>query len=188
MTSALTQTRWTYQLMQEKLPPETQAEVIANQLSMSPAPTPDHQHLLKKIFRLLDAFVESKGIREVNIAPYDVILDQDNVVQPDIFFVSAVKQSKITARGLEVAPDLIVEIVSPSSFFRDTVQKKDLYEQFGVQEYWIADPANQVIEIFALADQKYQLHGFMAEKGSISSALLTGFTIHSEAIFKRNKK
>ncbi|CAA9320470.1 MAG: hypothetical protein AVDCRST_MAG56-6873 [uncultured Cytophagales bacterium] len=179
----LVQQKWTYAEMHEKLPPETRAEVIDNDLYMSPAPSAEHQRLLKRIFRLLDGYVEEKGLGEVNIAPFDVILDEDNVVQPDLFFVATEKRGAIADRGLLGAPDLIVEILSPSSFYRDTVQKKDLYETFGVGEYWIADPANQVIEIFTLAEGKYRLHAFLAGSGEITSARLGDLRIDAKAVF-----
>jgi Uma2 family endonuclease len=179
----LVQQKWTYAEMHEKLPPETRAEVVDNELYMSPAPSAEHQRLLKKIFRLLDGFVEAKGLGEVNIAPFDVILEEDNVVQPDLFFVATEKRNAITNGGLQGAPDLIVEILTPSSFFRDTVQKKDLYEAFGVGEYWIADPANRVIEVFTLVGEKYQLHAFLAGSGTITSARLSGLEINAQSVF-----
>ncbi len=179
----LVQQKWTYEALHGKLPPETRAEVIDNELYMSPAPSAEHQRLLKKMFRLLDGYVEAKGVGEVNIAPFDVILDEDNVVQPDLFFVATDKRNAISDRGLQGVPDLIVEILSPSSFYRDTVQKKDLYETFGVGEYWIADPANQVIEIFTLAEGKYRLHAFLAGSGTITSARFRDLEINAESVF-----
>jgi len=179
----LLQQKWTYEEMQEHLPPEARAEIINNCLFMSPAPSAEHQRLLKKIFRILDGFVEEKGLGEVNLAPFDVILDDDNVVQPDLFFLSKEKQDRIIDQGLAGIPDLVVEILSPSSFYRDTVQKKDLYESFGVREYWIADPANKVIEVFTLTDRKYRLHGFLAQSGEITSALLDNFRLNANSVF-----
>jgi Uma2 family endonuclease len=169
--------------MHEKLPPETRAEVIDNELYRSPAPSAEHQRLLKNIFLLLDGYVEEKGLGEVNIAPFDVILDEHNVVQPDLFFVATEKRNAISDRGLRGVPDLIIEILSPSSFYRDTVQKKDLYEAFGVGEYWIADPANRVIEVFTLVGEKYQLQAFLAGSGTITSARLSGLEINAQSVF-----
>jgi Uma2 family endonuclease len=175
--------KWTYQDMLEKLPAETCAEILNNALYMSPAPSPEHQRVLKKFLRLIDAFVEGLRIGEVNIAPFDVILDQNNVVQPDLFFLTLDNISKVKAKGLEGSPDLIVEIISPSSFYRDTVEKKEQYEKYGVKEYWLVDPANKVIEVFSLSDDKYQLHAFVAESGKASSVLLAGFEINTSDLF-----
>lgn len=179
----LLQQKWTYAEMHEKLPPETRAEVIDNELYMSPAPSAGHQRLLKNIFLLLHGHVGAKALGEVNIAPFDVILDEDNVVQPDLFFVATEKRDAIADRGLLGVPELIVEILLPSSFYRDTVQKKDLYESFGVGEYWIADPANRVIEVFTLVAGKYRLHAFLAGSGEITSARLGDLQINAKSVF-----
>ncbi len=178
--------KWTYLDLLNQLLPETRAEIIQNDLYMSPAPSPEHQRVLKKFFRILDAFVEANRLGEVNIAPFDVILNQDNVVQPDILLVLQSNSSRISSKGLEGFPDLIVEIISPSSFYRDTVEKKELYEYFGVKEYWLIDPANQVIEVFVLQDTKYQLHAFAAQTGEVSSRLLPGLRIITTAVFQSN--
>jgi Uma2 family endonuclease len=88
-------------------------------------------------------------------------------------------------RAVFGAPDLIVEIISPSSFYRDQVEKKELYERFGVKEYWIIDPAKQVIQIFTLQENKYVLHAFIAEEGKVTSALLTGFQVSISEIINQ---
>jgi Uma2 family endonuclease len=168
--------------MHEKLPPETRAEVVDNELYMSPAPGAEHQRLLKKIFQLLDGYVEAKRVGEVNIAPFDVILDEDNVVQPDLFFVATEKRGAIADRGLLGAPDLIVEILSPSSFYRDTVQKKICTKPSAWGSTGLR-PANQVIEIFTLTEGKYRLHAFLAGSGEITSARLSGLEINAKAVF-----
>lgn len=75
-------------------------------------------------------------------------------------------------------PDLIVEIISPSSVQRDRYQKKELYERFAVREFWLVDPQNRSIEIFTLAQNQYQLHAFADETGaSIASTVLPGLEI-----------
>ncbi|MES2733175.1 MAG: Uma2 family endonuclease [Bacteroidota bacterium] len=176
--------KWTYDEMVEKLPAESRYEIINGELNdMSPAPSPEHQSILKKLFKKLDSVVESLALGEVSFAPYDVILDQNNVVQPDIFFVSKENTGKITKKGFGSVPDLVVEILSPSSYYRDTVEKKDLYERFGVKEYWIIDPANRVIEVFTLQENKYQLHVFVAEEGKVTSVVLAGFEADINDIF-----
>jgi Uma2 family endonuclease len=170
--------------MRAKLPAESRYEIISGKLiDRSPAPSPEHQNILKKIFRKMDAFVESQQVGEINFAPYDVILDQTNIVQPDIFFIAANNQGRITNKGFEGIPELTVEIISPSSFYRDHKQKSDLYERFGIKEYWLIDPANRVMEVFSLQNGKYALHAFVAEEGKATSALLEGFEVHSSDVF-----
>jgi len=182
-TKAVTQV-WTYEDILAKLPAESRYEIINGELiDMSPAPNPEHQSILKKLFRAMDTFIESKQLGEVNFAPYDVILDQRNVVQPDIFFIAKANVGRVSSKGYEGVPNLTVEIISPSSHYRDTVEKKALYERFGVKEYWLIDPANRVMEVFSLQNGQYALHAFVAEEGKASSALLEGFEVDSSNIF-----
>src|SRR3954462_13583655 len=101
---------WTYQDMLEKLPAESRYEMINGELiDISPAPSPEHQHILKRLFKKLDAFVENSRAGEANFAPYDVILDQNNIVQPDILCVPAGNTGSVTSKSFEGIPDLMVE-------------------------------------------------------------------------------
>ncbi|MCY7350359.1 MAG: Uma2 family endonuclease [Cytophagaceae bacterium] len=176
--------KWTYRDMLERLPPESRYELRANQLlEMSPAPSGEHQKISKRLFRLLDRFVTQHHLGEVDYAPFDVRLDENNVVQPDILFIAQTNTGQMTRQGFEGVPDLLVEIISPSSHYRDTFEKKADYERFGVLEYWLVDPANRVIEVFTLREGQYQLHSFVAENGTALSALLPGFEAPSGEVF-----
>ncbi len=154
------------------LPEGTLAELINGQLFMSPAPTNQHQRILKKIFKVLDSFVEEKNLGEVFLAPSDVYLDQNsNAVQPDLYFVS--KQNKMIIRDTEPnegAPDLIIELLSPGNTKHDAITKKNLYEKFGVKEYWIVDPATKETTVYQLQNNSYELVG--KEIGKAQSVLL----------------
>jgi Uma2 family endonuclease len=169
---------WTYQRMVNELPAESRYEIINSQLhDMSPTPNSEHQRLSRELEFLLISFVKNNKLGEVFHAPFDTILDKQNVVQPDILFIANDNLKIITKKCVEGVPDLLVEIISPSSYYRDQVEKKELYERFGVKEYWIIDPANRVIEIFILKENKYALHAFVAEEGKVASALLQGFEV-----------
>jgi Uma2 family endonuclease len=150
---------------------------------MSPAPSPEHQEISAEFGFLILGFVKRKKSGKVLFAPMDVKLSASQVVQPDILFISNPHLKIITKKCVEGVPDLVVEIISPSSHYRDTVEKKALYERFGVKEYWLIDPANRVMEVFSLQNGKYALHAFVAEEGQASSALLEGFEVHSSDIF-----
>ena len=158
-------------------------EIIDGELiEMSPGPNTIHQIYSRNIQNLLMAYVYKKKIGHVFNAPLDVRLDEYNVVQPDLIYISEKNKHFITEKNIQGAPDLMMEILSPSSFHHDQERKKVLYERFGVLEYWIIDPANQVIEIFSLEKEKYILHAFVAEKGVASSKLLRGFKVDIEKI------
>lgn len=93
----------------------------------------------------------------------------------------------VTEKCFVGVPDLVVEIISPKSVYRDQVEKKDLYERFGVQEYWVIDPANQVIEVMYLEKLEYVLKDYLVEKGIVKSVLLNGFEVKEETIFSVKK-
>jgi Uma2 family endonuclease len=178
--------QWTYQRMVEKLPEESRFEIINGKLyDMSPTPNSQHQRISRELEFLLITFVKNSKLGEVFHAPMDVILDKHNVVQPDILFIANNNSNIITKKCIEGTPDLVVEIISPSSYYRDQVEKKELYEKFGVKEYWIIDPANKVIEIFTLKETKYILHAFIAEEGKVASALLQGFEVNIHDIINQ---
>jgi Uma2 family endonuclease len=127
---------------------------------MSPAPRVDHAKVSKNIFRCLDAVItRNKGICQVFYAPFDVRFPKngetaddkiDTVVQPDICVICDL--SKIDEYGCCGAPDLIVEILSPSTFKKDVFEKFALYEEFGVKEYWIVHPKDKTVTVFLLQE------------------------------------
>ena len=134
---------WTYNLLLEHLPAETRCEIIKNKLFMSPAPNTEHQHISGELEFFLRAFCKKNKLEKIFDAPFDVIVDENNVVQPDIIFIGNQNLERLTKRGFEGVPDLVVEIISPSTFYRDSYEKKDFYEKIGVKEYWLIEPANR---------------------------------------------
>jgi Uma2 family endonuclease len=127
-------------------------------------------------------YVKEKNRGEVLFAPIDVVLDEEHVVQPDIVFIATENLGILQKRGIFGRPDAVVEILSPSSIYEDRYKKKTLYEQFGIPEYWIVDPANRTIEIFVLKKGGYQLSSFASEKGTITSTVIAGFAIELSEI------
>jgi len=120
--------------------------------NMSPAPSVKHQSIVSKLDRMLGNKVEDKGCT-LFIAPTDVIFDAYIVVQPDVFVVC--DKAKITEDNIQGAPDLIVEVISPSTSLKDRREKKKLYEKFGVKEYLIIYPEDELVERFILQNDKY---------------------------------
>jgi Uma2 family endonuclease len=142
------------------LPEGTLAELINGQLYMSPAPNTNHQRVSGKIGFLLRSYVENHSLGEIFDAPYDVYLDKENnAVQPDIIFVSTQNTSIVKSHGIVGVPDLIVEFLSPSINTHDLVTKKELYEKFGVKEYWIIDPSTKESIVYKLENNLYTLTG-----------------------------
>ena len=143
---------------------------------MSPAPHPDHQRILARFYKRLDRFVEDHSLGEVFFSPIDVVLSPHRVVQPDVLYISKARHG-IVQKQVAGVPDLVMEVISEGSWQRDRIQKKALYEQFGVQEYWIVDPDSRCIEVFALVSGSYQLHAKGTNEQRVSSKLLVGFEI-----------
>ena len=124
---------------------------------MTPSPIPQHQRISRKIEFMLEKFVTENDLGEVFDAPCDVYLDDENVVQPDILFISKERLNIIGEKNIQGAPDLVIEIISEITAYRDLVQKKKLYARFGVKEYWIVIPEEGSVEIYIPKDNAYQL-------------------------------
>lgn len=167
----------TYDEMLAELP-ETNLpiELWDGELVLSPTPTPSHQTIVLRFSHLLDDFVRGKKSGKVFVSPLDIILSQHRVVQPDCFFISNANKNIIQDR-IRGVPDLAMEVISPGTWKRDRVEKKSLYEQVGVAEYWIVDPESRTIEVFALNKGSYQLHCRATDTKMAQSKLLTGFEI-----------
>jgi Uma2 family endonuclease len=165
--------RWTYEEYY-RLDDDQRYEIIEGTLLMAPAPDTWHQDWSRKLFRLVDQFVTRNKSGEVYYAPFDVVLDSENTVQPDLFFIAAANVGIIKPRAIFGTPDLMIELISPSSVRRDRYDKKDLYARFGVKEYWIGDPANQSLEILTLKDGRYELHCSAETSGKLNSLVLPG--------------
>lgn len=125
------------------LPEGTPVQLINNQLIMSPAPKDRHQKVIDKLYRRLGDFIEKNGLGETRVAPSDVFLNEENIYQPDIYFVSNEMITGFQENGFHGTPDLIIEILSPGSEKLDKVDKLKNYEACGVKEYWIVDPLSK---------------------------------------------
>ncbi len=119
--------------------------------NMSPAPKVKHQRIVGNLFNSLKHSVDKQC--PVFSAPTDVVFDEFNVVQPDVFVVC--DRGKITEDNIQGAPDLIIEVVSPATEVKDRREKKDLYERFGVKEYIIVFPDREYVERYCLRENKY---------------------------------
>jgi Uma2 family endonuclease len=105
-----------------------------------------HQRFVALLGARLVLFAESKGVGEVYFAPFDVFLTIEDVYEPDILFVSRARLSLMRKDGVHGAPDLVVEVLSPSTGGRDRMVKLALYAKAGVPEYWIVDPEGRTLE------------------------------------------
>jgi len=158
--------------------------------NMTPAPSRKHQEILRQLLTCFAVYLEGKTCK-VYPAPFDVRLadkvqqDEDiiHVVQPDITVVC--DPSKLDDRGCKGTPDLLVEIISPSTSKKDRREKYILYEKFGVKEYWIVDPSNESVEIYHLqSDGKFERPPeVFSKEDTVEVKLLEDFKIDLSAVF-----
>jgi len=165
-----------------ELPEGAPYQLIEGELIMSPAPSFEHQRVSGRLFRRLLTAVEDKGLGIVVYAPIDVYLDEENAFQPDLVVVLKDSKARIEERGIFGAPDVVVEILSPSTAYYDLTEKKDVYERVGVKEYWIVDPKRKSFEIYANSEDGFKLICHAKAKGKVRSELL-GIEIDLKEIF-----
>jgi len=134
-------------------------EVIDGQLYLSPAPSWSHQRLLVKLTLVLGNHIYGHQLGEVVQAPTGVVLDEENGVEPDLLYISNERRHIISDRGVEGAPDLIVEVLSPSTAARDRGIKMRRYAAAGVAHYWMLDPLLPALHAYRLGAQGYELIG-----------------------------
>lgn len=153
----------------EMLPEGTLAEVIDNTLYMAPSPLFEHQDVVGELCSAIRVHIKLHNLGRCVSAPMDVYLDNENIVQPDIVFVSTANLNIIAAGKVRGTPDILVEALS-SNRKHDLERKKDLYEKFGVKEYFIVDPISKETITYYLDGKKYVQQE--SKKGKIKSALL----------------
>jgi len=167
-----------------RLPEGTPIQLIAGEFITSPSPLTEHQNILGNFFLGLSEIVRRTQSGQVYLSPLDVYLSDEDIYQPDIFFVSNERLSGMERNGMHGAPDLVVEVLSPSTAHYDLRDKKDAYEKFGVKEYWIIDPMESSVELFKNSNGKFETV-FLGKTGKVSSILLPEFTLSVEEIFPK---
>lgn len=127
-----------------ELPEEQRCELVEGDIVVSPSPSLAHQRAVRNLLRALDDHAREHG-GEAFVAPLGVKLSDTTAVEPDLLHVSG--DDRFGPRIVEGPPDLVVEVASPSSRRYDLVRKRDLYERFGVREYWVVDLEAERIEV-----------------------------------------
>jgi Uma2 family endonuclease len=152
-------------------------EVIDGELYVTPPPLELHQKGLGNLYGYIWQYVHNRRLGTVYAAPFGVVLDDENGVQPDIVYVSLERQSLVVERGLEGAPDLVVEILSRSTRARDRGVKMKRYAAAGIPHYWIVDPRTRSLEAYHLAEQGYELIGSYGPGSIFRPELFPGLEI-----------
>ena len=158
-------------------------EIIDGELIVTPSPSWSHQIISANVFRALDRHVYEENLGRVVYAPLDVRFTPDNVLIPDIIFIARDRLHIAGPQTVDAPPDIVIEILSPGTRRRDLVEKRDLYAQFGVREYWVVDPANRAIIVYERVGRMYQPVP-VTERGGIQSRVLPELELTVEAVFE----
>ncbi len=161
-------------------------ELLDGEHFVTPAPTTRHQRLSLRLSTAIEVFLKEHPIGELFVAPCDVVLSNVDVVEPDLLFIAASRQSIITELNIQGAPDLVVEILSDSTRKTDEVIKRKLYERFGVKEYWIVDPVLDSIKIYRKTEDGYTHAQTLTQEDTthLTTSLLPGLQITLEELFE----
>ena len=152
---------WTYEDYRRLPDDGWRYEVLRGELRMTPAPSWGHQQAVLNFGFLLKLHLREGDLGEASLAPIDILLPGGlaSPVQPDVVFITRERIAIIHENFVEGAPDLVLEVLSPSNWLTDRRDKFQLYAEAGVREYWVADPKAQTIEVFVLRDGAYELLG-----------------------------
>jgi len=158
-------------------------EIIDGELYMSTSPTSNHQRISGNFFGMLFIYLRSHPIGEVFQAPLEVFFSNTNIAQPDVLFISKERRDIIKPTQIRGAPDLIIEVLSPSTEKRDRTVKLKMYAKFGVQEYWMAKEKTATVEIFRLHGGQLVPVARLKKSDVLISPLFPGLEIPLDEIF-----
>ena len=162
---------------------EKRYELIEGELYMVPSPTTIHQRIVRSLLMILTEFVRTRDLGEVLLAPLDIVLSDEDVLQPDIIFISKNRRGIVTEKNIQGAPDLVVEVLSPATAERDRTIKRARYLKFGVRELWIVDPDARNIEVLRAGQTEFETVRVYAEGTNAASPLLEGLEIEVAGLF-----
>ena len=160
-------------------------ELIDGEHYVTPSPNLKHQAVSGNLLGLVWAYLRENPIGKVYAAPLDVVFSHFDVVEPDLLYVSEARRNVLTAKNVQGAPDLVVEIGSPNTRRRDEKLKHQLYERFNVTEYWVVDPDIDVVRVYRLEIGKFQRAQELSQDHGdvLTTPLLPGLALPLSEIF-----
>jgi Uma2 family endonuclease len=176
-----TATKWNYEDLALLPYDGKRHEIIDGEHYVNPAPVTKHQRIVRNLGVALHMFVSSRKAGEVYFTPFDVVLSEANVVEPDILFVSKERLDIIGEKNIMAAPDIVVEVLSESNRRYDEIKKRKLYEEYGVAEYWIVDPELEIVKIYRGGKRVAELENENSD--TLTTPLLPGLEIPLADIF-----
>jgi Uma2 family endonuclease len=142
---------WSYEEFAQLPDDGNRYEIIAGELYVTPSPLTPHQVIVTRLTVLLARFVMQHDLGEAIVGPVDVLFGDRDYLEPDLVFLQRARMELVERRGIEGAPDLVVEVLSRSTAARDPGIKRERYALFGVAEYWVVDGTRKQIEVHRLA-------------------------------------
>jgi len=162
-------------------------ELIDGEHYVTPSPGSSHQLIAGNLFFLLRLYLRERPLGIVMLAPFDVVLTDFDVVEPDLlYFTSARFLEVVTSRCAQGPPDLAVEILSPGTRRKDELTKRKLYEARGIAEYWVVDPELETIKAYRLAGARYERAAELSLEAAdaLTSPVFPGLALSLAEIFK----
>lgn len=174
----------TYRDLQQLPQDGKQYELIDGEVYMTPSPNWRHQQIVGNLYMALRAFIDAGGLGKVCVAPMDVVLEDRTALQPDLLFIRADRLAVTRSGHVEGAPDLVIEVLSPSTASFDRETKLQVYARTGVPEIWYVNPDSEIVEILNLgADRRYALTARLSGDPAIVSEALPGIPLTLRQVF-----
>lgn len=158
-------------------------EILEGELAVTPSPTPGHQSASGRLHLLLNDWIRRKARGRVYYAPLDVILADDTLVQPDLFWIAPDRIATVTPKGIVAAPDLVIEILSRSTALRDRNTKARIYFRHGVREYWLVDPVKKSVAMLVPVGESFAVHAQGGDHARLVSLLDPDLVVVPEQLF-----
>lgn len=176
-------TRITYEDLRQFPDDGKRYELIHGEVHMAPSPNTKHQLSLLHLSSSLESYLTSNRLGVILFAPMDVRLAVDTAVQPDLIFISNARAGIILENYIDGAPDLVVEILSPSTTAYDRATKLNLYAEAGVPWVWFLDPQAKAVEMLKLAGKKYRFDSILAGHEVLTSSFFPGWQLPLDELF-----
>jgi Uma2 family endonuclease len=160
-------------------------EIIDGELFVTPSPILRHQEVLRNLVVRIQSHLDEDPRGTLFFAPLDVVFSDDNVVEPDLFYISKARAERMTRKNIQGAPDLVVEVLSESTRRTDEIRKRKLFERHDVLEYWIVDPELDTVKIFRKREGRFERAAELSQEAgdTLSTPLLPGLELPLTRVF-----
>lgn len=158
-------------------------EIIDGRHYVTPSPATRHQRISLRLSYLIQAYLETHPVGELFTAPFDVLLSNHDIVEPDLLFLSAGRAHLLTSKNLQGPPDLVVEILSPGTRRRDQGLKRNRYERLGVEEYWLIDPDQDSVVVHRRVTSGFEEVTRFSRSDLLTTPLLPGLELVLARVF-----